>query len=73
MIKKLVFNNSESSYKKLLNSTGCTYNDLETLVRKYGAENALIELANNGMYITLDEFKVQAIEDMKIYYFNSFY
>ena len=46
-----------SPYRKLLDMAGCTYGDLEELVRTEGLEGAFARLAQQGVYVALDEFK----------------
>jgi 3-isopropylmalate dehydrogenase len=56
--KKFIYENQNSSpYRKLLLWAGCDYKDLEDSVRHRGIEKTLEKLHDEGVYITLEEFK----------------
>lgn len=57
MLKRDVFGNRESFYGKLLQWIHCEPGDIRKLVRKEGVEGTLKELYQQGVYLTLDEFK----------------
>jgi len=52
-----IYGNSRSPYRRLLESVGCAYGDLERLVQKEGLESALHSLYTQGIYLTVDEYK----------------
>jgi hypothetical protein len=55
--KKLIYENLSSPYRKLLLWSGCDYGDLEESVKHKGLEKTLEKLRDEGVYITLKEFK----------------
>lgn len=55
--RELVYDNPFSPYRKLLLWAGCTYADLEDTVRREGIEKTLEKLRDEGVYLTLEEFK----------------
>jgi hypothetical protein len=57
LARRAVYDNAASPYRALLTRTGCSYGDLEQLVRREGLEQALSQLASQGVYLTVDEFK----------------
>jgi len=57
LAKKLIYENQHSPYLKLLLWAGCEYKDLEDSIRHQGVENTLEKLRDEGVYITLEEFK----------------
>jgi hypothetical protein len=57
MIRTHVYDRPRSPYRRLLELAGCTYTDLQALVRREGLEGALRELARHGVYLTAAEFK----------------
>ncbi len=57
LMKQAVFHNPANPYHTLFGWAGCTYEDLEQLVRKVGLEEALDVLFRAGVYLTHDEFK----------------
>jgi len=52
-----IYGNPRSPYRRLLESAGCAYDDLEQLVRKDGLESAVYSLYRQGVYLTVDEHK----------------
>jgi hypothetical protein len=57
---KLIYGNKYSPYRKLLFRAGCEYKDLEQSVRNQGLEKTLEKLRDEGVYVTLEEFKSKA-------------
>ena len=57
--KKLIYDNPQSPYRKLLSSAGCSYSDLEKSIRSSGLEACLETLRDHGVYLTREEFKSQ--------------
>jgi hypothetical protein len=57
LVRQSVYQNKSSPYRKLLFSAGCDYADLQQSVIRQGLENTLQKLRDEGVYITLDEFK----------------
>jgi hypothetical protein len=55
--KNLIYHRQENPYRMLLNLIGCEYGDLESLVNNDGVESALQVLFQQGVYLTVDEFK----------------
>lgn len=55
--KRRIYGFPGSPYLPLLKEAGCSFTDLEELVRRDGLENALHRLRENGVYITFEEFK----------------
>lgn len=52
-----IFGRKDGPYRRLLERAGCTYADLERLVRDRGLEPALRTLRDAGVYVAFDEFK----------------
>lgn len=57
LVKRGVFENPASPYRKLFAWAGCDFADLEESVRRDGVEAALENLYRAGVYLTHDEFK----------------
>jgi hypothetical protein len=57
VLKQAIFDYPRSPYLKLLQAVSCEYGDLERLVKRDGVESTLDTLADEGVYLTLDEFK----------------
>jgi len=57
LAQKTVYENPGSPYRKLLLWAGCDYADLRDCVSRQGLEKTLEKLRDNGVYITLEEFK----------------
>ena len=55
--EKAVYGNKTSPYGKLLLWAGCDYADLRHSVRHQGLEKTLEKLRDEGVYVTLEEFK----------------
>jgi hypothetical protein len=52
-----IFENKQSPYQKLFDCTGYTKEKLTALVKNKGLEAALLQLAADGIYLDIDEFK----------------
>jgi len=57
IVRKAIFENKRSPYLCLLDLAGYNFEDIKNLVVSNGMEKALGILADNGIYITFDEFK----------------
>lgn len=57
MVKRTIYENEASPYLKLLKLAGCEYGDFEQMVRSDGIEAALRKLSEEGVYISVEEFK----------------
>lgn len=57
LIKKGVYENPGSPYKALLKQARLNFSDIDHMVKQGGIESTLTELYEEGVYITLDEFK----------------
>lgn len=57
LTKRVIYENQHSPYRKLLLWAGCDYGDLECNVRHKGLEKTLEILRDEGVYLTLEEFK----------------
>ena len=57
LVRRTIYPNRVSPYRKLLRLAGCEYGDLERLVGREGVEGALRILFCQGVYLTVDEFK----------------
>lgn len=55
--KKCIYENERSPYLKLLRLAGCEYGDFEKMVCSDGIECALHKIREEGVYITIEEFK----------------
>ncbi len=55
--RAVVFNNPGNPYFKMCELAGCTWEDLEDSVRRYGLETTLERLLDAGVYLTHEEFK----------------
>lgn len=53
----LIYDNPYSPYRKLLLWAGCEYEDLRESIKHKGIEKTLEKLRDEGVYITLEEFK----------------
>lgn len=52
-----IYERSNSPYLRLLRLAGCEFSDLQVHVRRYGVEETLRRLAEEGVYLTSAEFK----------------
>jgi hypothetical protein len=57
LMQDRVYVRPDSPYLKLLKTAGCEFSDLQARVRRCGLEATLEELANAGVYLTVEEFK----------------
>ncbi len=57
ILRRGVYAQSESPYRKLLDEAGIACEDVARLVRLNGLESALKTMYDAGVYVTLDEFK----------------
>jgi hypothetical protein len=57
LVRTHVYCRTESPYLKLFRMAGCDFADLETHVRRRGLEKSLQKLAEEGGYLTADEFR----------------
>jgi hypothetical protein len=57
VLREGVYNNPQSPYKPLLEAAGVELGDAQRMVRELGLEVALAALHDNGVYVSLDEFK----------------
>lgn len=57
LVRTAIYENPRSPYRKLLQQAGCEYGDFEKLVRSEGIEPALTRLRNEGVYLSVEEFK----------------
>ncbi len=57
MVKRAIYENEASPYHQLLKLAGCEYGDFERMVRSGGIESALRKLYEEGVYISIEEFK----------------
>jgi len=57
LVEEAVFNHPISPYRKLFRSISCELGDLRQMVRRHGLEATLSRLADEGLYLTFDEFK----------------
>ena len=56
-MQKGIYGYPDHPVHQLLQHAGCTYGDLAMLVERDGVEEALRRLLENGVYLTVDEFK----------------
>jgi hypothetical protein len=57
LVRRNVYAQPESPYRKLLEIAGCEYEDVERLVTRNGLDEALRRLCRAGVYLTVEEFK----------------
>jgi hypothetical protein len=57
IVKRAIYGNEHSPYLKLLKVVGCDYGDFEKMVCAEGIEPALRTLSEEGVYLSIDEFK----------------
>ncbi len=56
-VARAAVDTAASPYRALLRRAGCEEGDLARLLREEGLEGALVTLARQGVYVTVDEFK----------------
>ena len=57
MARRFIYGSAASPYRRLLELAGCEYGDLDRLVSKDGVEGALTTLFQQGVFLTVEEFK----------------
>jgi len=57
LMRTRVYESQSSPYLKLLSHAGCAFSDLEAQVRRWGLERTLTALAEEGVYLSANEFK----------------
>lgn len=57
MVKRAIYDNGASPYRRLLDLAGCEYADFEKMVRSDGIEASLHKLREAGVYLSYEEFK----------------
>lgn len=57
VLRRGVFEHEGSPYRRLFEMGGCSFGDVEKMVRADGVEHALGRLYGAGVYVSFDEFK----------------
>ncbi len=57
LVRAAIYRHPRSPYLRLLRRAGCELGDLERLVRQEGLEGTLRRLCQDGVYLTIEEFK----------------
>jgi hypothetical protein len=57
LVRAQIYERSSGLYLKLFQIAGCDFGDLRTQVRRHGLDATLKQLAEEGVYITSDEYK----------------
>ena len=57
IVKKAIYDNEKSPYLELLRLAGCEYGDFERMVRCDGVEPTLGKLCQQGVCVSIEEFK----------------
>ena len=57
VVDRGIYANPRSPYRALLETAGCTRDDLRELVSREGIEGTLQRLRNDGVYVSFEEFK----------------
>lgn len=57
LVRTQVYDREASPYLKLFRMAGCDFADLQTYICRHGLEKTLEKLAQEGVYLTQDEFK----------------
>ncbi len=72
IVKRAIYENENSPYLNLLKLAGCEYGDFERTVRKEGIEPTLRKLCEEGVYLSIEEFKgkKEAVRGGKTFRFN---
>ena len=60
VLERGIYDNPRNPYRRLLLHAGFELEDVRTLVNEQGLEGALSRLYEDGVYVTLDEFKGRA-------------
>lgn len=71
-LRLAVYPNPNSPYRKLLHAAGCEFGDVQRIVGQEGLEAALRKLAEDGVYVSYEEFKCQkpTIRGGQTFYFR---
>jgi hypothetical protein len=56
-VARTIYGHAPSPYLRLLRAADCELGDLQDLVRREGIEGALAHIADQGIYVSFDEFK----------------
>jgi hypothetical protein len=69
VVRTLIYGRPESPYLTLLSHAGCAFADLQRQVRVHGLEATLARLAQEGVYLTANEFKgkVDVVRGAKVF------
>ncbi len=72
IVRRAIYGNERSPYLKLLKLAGCEYGDFERMVRSDGIEPTLKKLVEEGVYLSIEEFKgkKEVIRGRKVYKFR---
>jgi len=72
IVKRAIYENENSPYLNLLKLAGCEYGDFERMVRIHGIEPTLRKLCDEGVYLSIEEFKgrKEAVRGGKTFRFN---
>ena len=72
IVRRAIYENKRSPYLKLLKLAGCEYGDFERMVHADGIESTLKKLAEEGVYLSIEEFKgkKEVIRGGKVYKFR---
>ena len=57
LVRTQIYKRPDSAYLRLLKLAGCEFSDFQTHVHHHGLEETLVKLANEGVYLTSDEYK----------------
>ena len=57
LVRRAAFGQETSPYRRLFALAGCAYADLERMVDRDGVESTLTRLADQGVFLTVDEAK----------------
>ncbi len=57
IVKRTIYDNKASPYLKLLKLAGCEYGDFKEMVCSDGIEFTLCKLSEEGVYVSIEEFK----------------
>lgn len=60
VLEHVVYANARSPYRRMLRAMSCEFADIRAMVNRDGVEGALGKLADEGFYLTFDEFKGRA-------------
>lgn len=70
LLKKGIFENRKSPYLSLFKLTGCQYADVQRMVKRDGLEAALQTIRQEGVFLSIEEFKGKAPVKRKGNYFQ---